>query len=49
MANIWEKFDREIDIEGLQKDIQEAAKTGTGRIQSRAGGNGHSPIRQAGR
>jgi len=26
MANIWEKFDREIDIEGLQKDVQEAAK-----------------------
>jgi len=28
MANIWEKFDREIDIEGLQKDIQEAAENG---------------------
>jgi len=28
MANIWEKFDREIDIEGLQKDVQEAAENG---------------------
>ena len=28
MANIWEKFDREIDVEGLQKDVQEAAKNG---------------------
>ena len=26
MANIWEKFDREIDIEGL--DVQEAAENG---------------------
>lgn len=28
MTNIWEKFDKEIDIEGLQKDIQEAAENG---------------------
>ncbi len=28
MTNIWEKFDREIDIEGLQKDVQEAAENG---------------------
>ena len=28
MANIWEKFDREIDVEGLQKDVQEAAENG---------------------
>jgi len=28
MVNIWEKFDREIDVEGLQKDVQEAAKNG---------------------
>lgn len=28
MANIWEKFDMEIDIEGLQKDVQEAAENG---------------------
>ena len=28
MANIWEKFDKTIDVEGLQKDVQEAAKNG---------------------
>ena len=28
MANIWEKFDKAIDVEGLQKDIQEAAENG---------------------
>ena len=28
MANIWEKFDKVIDVEGLQKDVQEAAKNG---------------------
>ena len=26
MANIWEKFDKAIDVEGLQKDVQEAAE-----------------------
>lgn len=26
MANIWEKFDKVIDVEGLQKDVQEASK-----------------------
>ena len=29
MANIWEKFDKAIDVEGLQKDVQEAAENGT--------------------
>jgi len=29
MANIWEKFDKVIDVEGLQKDVQEAAKNST--------------------
>ena len=29
MANIWEKFDKAIDVEGLQKDIQEAAENGS--------------------
>jgi len=29
MANIWEKFDKVIDVEGLQKDVREAAKNGT--------------------
>ncbi len=28
MANIWEKFDEAIDLEGLQKDVQEAAENG---------------------
>lgn len=28
MANIWEKFDKVIDVEGLQKDVQEAAGNG---------------------
>lgn len=28
MANIWEKFDKVIDVEGLQKDVQEASKNG---------------------
>lgn len=28
MAIIWEKFDREIDIEALRKDIQEAVENG---------------------
>jgi len=29
MTNIWEKFDKVIDVEGLQKDVQEAAKNST--------------------
>ena len=29
MTNIWEKFDKAIDVEGLQKDVQEAAENGT--------------------
>lgn len=29
MANIWEKFDKTIDVEGLLKDIQDTAKNGT--------------------
>ena len=28
MANIWEKFDKAIDVEGLQKDVQEVAENG---------------------
>lgn len=27
-TNIWDKFDRAIDVEGLAKDVQEAAKNG---------------------
>src|SRR5690606_14367329 len=29
MSNIWEKFDKVIDVEGLQKDVQEASKNST--------------------
>ena len=29
MANLWDKFDDAIDVEGLQKDVQEAAKNST--------------------
>ena len=30
MANIWEKFDKSIDVEGLKKDADEAANNGGG-------------------
>lgn len=30
MANIWEKFDKNIDVEGLKKDAAEAATNGGG-------------------
>jgi len=33
MANIWEKFDKVIDVEGLQKDVKEAAENGTGSFK----------------
>jgi len=26
MSNIWEKFDKQVDVEGLKKDAQEAAE-----------------------
>ena len=29
-GNIWDKFDREIDTEGLAKDVEEAAANGGG-------------------
>lgn len=28
MTNLWDKFDDAIDVEGLQKDVQEAAENG---------------------
>lgn len=28
MANIWDKFDKEIDVEGLKKDAADAAQNG---------------------
>lgn len=30
MANIWDEFDKVIDVEGLKKDTQEAAENGGG-------------------
>ena len=33
MANIWDKFDKAIDTEGLQKDVQEAAENGSGNFK----------------
>ncbi|APQ74556.1 DUF669 domain-containing protein [Clostridium botulinum] len=30
MANIWDKFDKNIDVEGLKADAQEAAENGGG-------------------
>ena len=30
MANIWEKFDKAIDVEGLKNDVAEAANNGGG-------------------
>jgi len=29
MANVWDKFDKAIDTEGLQKDVQEASQNNT--------------------
>lgn len=28
MGNVWDKFDKAIDVDGLQKDVQEAAENG---------------------
>ncbi|MFC4355333.1 DUF669 domain-containing protein [Chryseomicrobium palamuruense] len=33
MTNIWDKFDKEIDTEGLQQDVKEAAENGTGSFK----------------
>ncbi|WFD12236.1 DUF669 domain-containing protein [Tepidibacter hydrothermalis] len=33
MANIWDKFDDAIDTKGLQEDVREAAKKGTGSFR----------------
>ena len=32
-VNIWDKFDREIDTEGLAKDVEEAAANGGGNFK----------------
>lgn len=32
MTNIWEEFDKVIDVEGLKKDTQEAAENGGGNF-----------------
>lgn len=33
MANIWDKFDKTIDTEGLKKDVKEAAENGGGSFE----------------
>ena len=33
MANIWDEFDKVIDVEGLKKDTQEAAENGGGNYK----------------
>lgn len=33
MANIWDKFDKTIDTEGLKKDVREAAENGGGSFE----------------
>lgn len=33
MANLWEKFDKQIDVEGLAKDVKEAAENGGGNYK----------------
>lgn len=33
MANIWDKFDKEIDTKGLEIDVKEAAKNGGGSFE----------------
>lgn len=33
MANVWDKFDKAIDVDGLAKDVQEAAANGAGNYK----------------
>lgn len=33
MSNIWDKFDKTIDVEGLQKDVVDAAENGGGSFK----------------
>lgn len=33
MANVWDKFDKAIDTEGLQKDVAEASQSGAGNYK----------------
>lgn len=39
MANIWDKFDKEIDTKGLQEDVKEAKKNGGGNFEEVPHGN----------
>lgn len=39
MANIWEKFDKNIDVEGLKADAKEAAENGGGDFKEVPHGN----------
>lgn len=33
MANIWDKFDEEFDVDGLQEEVKEAAENGGGNFK----------------
>ena len=33
MTNIWEEFDKVVDVEGLKKDVQEVAENGEGSYE----------------
>lgn len=33
MANIWDKFDKEVDVQGLANDVKEAAENGAGSFK----------------
>lgn len=39
MANVWEKFDKAIDLEGLKNDAAEAASNGGGEYKDVPAGN----------
>lgn len=39
MANVWDKFDKAIDLEGLKKDAEESAKNGGGNYKEVPAGN----------
>lgn len=39
MANIWDKFDEEFDVEGLQDEVKDAAKNSGGDFQEVPLGN----------
>lgn len=46
MANIFDKWDKEIDTEGLAKDVKEAAENGTGEYKEVPHGDYEVAIQQ---